>query len=532
MRRIFFALILLCWFLLGTDVVAQSSVPTDTITSPTLHVYSRMVLLDVTVTDAKGKPIHGLSPSDFHISDNNRPQKISSFEEHDTDQKTPYQPAIRDLGTYSNDGIIHPPPVFNLILIDTNTIDLPEQMYLSDQLNRFIDQLPATQPIAIYDRWGDRAMLLQDFTAEHIPLLKAVRKAIPHSTLPGSSTYSDFDTLNQILAYIGNIPGRKNVLWFTGRSTLSLEPRAGGVPWADRMQRDEDLRDIYDKLEAARISLYPIDANGLVYVPANSEGRKTVLDQKGIAGIFDQHSLMSNMAAATGGKAYYNDNGLSQVLSQVVTNDASYYTLTFSPDDLHLDNRWHRLKLKVDQPYELSFRQGYFDDGINNAAGTPKRGMRTLLRSNSRTELVPDNHSEPIIFEAKVLPASDLPRPMVGQKNNPPNRPARRGEVTYTIHYTVPLDAFLQEAKGPNGTLKVGAAVMSFNQYGSRVGWLSQSFHLSFSKITAAGADRRIAFDQSVNLPKGDDSLYLAIWDVSTGRLGGMEIPLTVRANR
>lgn len=517
-----------------TNVVAQSSVPPDGASSPTLHLYSRLVLLDVAVTDGNGKAIHGLSQSDFHIFDNNLPQKISSFEEHVVDPTTPYQPATTGSRTYSNDVLIHPPPVFNLILIDTNTIDLPEQMYLYDQLNRFINQLPVTQPIAIYSRWGDRAMLLQDFTAEHPPLLKAVRKAIPRQTLPGSSSYSDFDTLKQILAYIGKIPGRKNVLWFTGRSTLYLASRPGGGPWADRTQGDADLRDVYDQLEAAQISLYPIDANGLVYIPAKSEngGQKAMINRNATEGLFDQHNLMSNMAAATGGKAYYNDNGLSQIVSQVVTNDAIYYTLTFSPDDLHLDNKWHRLKVKVDQPYELSFRRGYFDDGMNNGSGAPRRAMRTLLRSSSRTELVPDNQREPIIFQAKVLPAADLPRPMVGQKNNPPNRSPKRGEITYTIHYTVPLDAFLQNAKGSDGTLKVGAAVMSFDQYGRRVGWLSQSFHLSFSKATANGPDRRIAFDQSVNLPKGNDSLYLAIWDVSTGRVGGMEIPVTVQQNR
>jgi len=532
MRRLVF-LILLSLPTWKTQTVAQSPTPPATVgqTSPTLHVYSRLVLLDVTVTDRKGMPIHGLTRSDFQILDNNRPQKIASFEEHVADLKTPYQPATTTPGIYSNEVLVHPPPVFNLILIDTNTIGIREQMFLYDQLNRFISELPAGQPVAIYHRWGDYTMLLQDFTADHELLLKAVRKAIPRLPIPGYSSYSDLDTLKQILAYIGTIPGRKNVLWFTGGSSLYLEPKPTGDdlngPSVDEVQFESDLRYIYDQMEADRVSLYPIDAAGLVYVkPDIRTGQHEIL------GVFDQHSLMSDMAAATGGRAYYNNNGLSQIASQVIADDGSYYTLTYSPDDLHVDNKWHKLKVKVEGPScELSYRQGYFDDGVNNAATPPKRESRSLLRSSSNAERVPDTHDEPIIFQAQVLPAAKFPPAMVGQALNPPQQPPKRGQITYTIHYTVPLDAFVKTTKGRKGTFKVGAAVMSFDQYGSRVGWLSQTLHLSLNEEPSKGKQSQIAFDQSVNLPKGNDSLYLVIWDASTGRIGGLEVPVEVRTN-
>lgn len=538
MRRCAFPvfLVLLHLLTLGREAVAQSSTapsPTNP-AAPTFHVYSRLVLVDVTVSDNKGNPIHGLKRSDFHIFDDNRPQDISSFEEHVTDGKTVYESAASSPGTYSNEVLVHPPPVFNLILIDANTIDMPEQMYLYDQLNRFIDKLPADEPVAIYSRWGDYTMVLQDFTANHELLLKAVRRAIPRLPSPGSSTYSEVDTLKQVLATIGAIPGRKNVLWFNGGSALYLEPNPTGDnlngPSVSEVQIESDLRDIYDQLEADRVSLYPIDARGLVYLPANRPGQG---GQKAIVAMFNQHSLMSDMAAATGGRAYYNNNGLSQIASQVVSNDASYYTLTYSPDDLHLDNKWHKLKVNVGEPsYKLSYRQGYFDDGVNGAAKPSKRGARTVLRAGGRTERVPDTHDEPIIFEAEVLPAADLPPPMVGQKPNPPERSPKRGETTYTIHYKVPLNAFLQRSNGRDRTLKVGAAVMSFDQYGSRVGWLSQTLHLSFNESQSEGAQSKIEFDQSVNLPKGNDSLYVAVWDALSGRIGGLGVPVEVRSRK
>ena len=48
---------------------------------PTLHVTSREVIVDVEVTDANGKPVHGLKQSDFSIEENGKPQPIRSFEE-------------------------------------------------------------------------------------------------------------------------------------------------------------------------------------------------------------------------------------------------------------------------------------------------------------------------------------------------------------------------------------------------------------------------------------------------------------------
>ena len=44
---------------------------------PQFGVQSRLVLVPVTVTDAKGRPVDGLEPGDFAIFDNGRPQKAT-----------------------------------------------------------------------------------------------------------------------------------------------------------------------------------------------------------------------------------------------------------------------------------------------------------------------------------------------------------------------------------------------------------------------------------------------------------------------
>jgi len=503
---------------------SPAQAPGPTAPTSTLKVNSRLVLVDVTVANAQGKPVHGLAQQEFQVFDNNHPQKISTFEEHVDTPKAAYQPAATEPGDYSNDYLIHPPPVFNLILIDTNTLDMAAQMYLYDQLNRFIDELPQNQPVAIYHRWGDYTLPLQDFTANHELLHKAVRKAIPRPRIPGHATYSDRDTLKQVLGYIRTIPQRKNVLWFNGGSNAFLRPPPSNdavFETVGELQLIDQLRDMYDELEAARVSLYPIDVRGLVNLGPDPDQNRAR---------FEQHSLSSDMAQSTGGKAYYNDNGLHQIASRVITDDASFYTLTYSPDDLRLDNKWHKLKVKIEgHNYDLSYRQGYFDDGVNGATKPAKRGTRTLLRAYGRTQSVPDNQNEMIVFQARVLPSKEMPPAMVGQKPNPPEQAPKHGETTYTVHYTVPLDVFVQGSNGRKGTLQIGAAVMKFDQYGGRKGWLSQTLHLSFKQPQTKDSNAQIAFDQSMNLPKGNDTLFLVLWDASTGRVGSMQVPVSVR---
>jgi hypothetical protein len=47
----------------------------------TLRVTSRETVMDVTVTDAKGRAIHGLKQYDFVVKEDGKPQPVRSFQE-------------------------------------------------------------------------------------------------------------------------------------------------------------------------------------------------------------------------------------------------------------------------------------------------------------------------------------------------------------------------------------------------------------------------------------------------------------------
>ena len=137
----FLALALLCPAQLRAQTLADSS-------TYTFQADTHLVLIDVTVTDAKDNPVHDLPQFAFRVFDNKQPQLIVSFEEHKGIPAATILPATTP-GVYSNDYLLHLPPVLNIVLIDIANMNMADQIYLSDQLTAFLNKQPDGQPLAI-----------------------------------------------------------------------------------------------------------------------------------------------------------------------------------------------------------------------------------------------------------------------------------------------------------------------------------------------------------------------------------------------
>ena len=479
----------------------------------TLQVQSRVVLTDVTVTDRHGNPVPGIPQSDFMILDNGRPQKIASFEEHrQPAQERPAAATPAAPGVFSNAYLADPPAVVNVILIDATTIDVVDQMYLYEQMQHFVEKLPAGDVTAVFDRRGDTAIELQDFTSDHDKLLTAIRKAIPYPKRPGAWMASEYDTLIQMGTYLAQMPGRKNLLWFTGGSNLYLTPDPADAAIAASMQP------IYDMLEAERIALYPIDARGLTVGFSMAMGA--------------QQMLMEQQAQATGGHAFYNTNGLALAAERVLDTDGSYYTLTYSPDDLRGNGKWHKVRIRLrGGDYQLSYRRGYFDDGGSGAPNSPgaapgqKPPMRTVLRADGTKVQVPEDRGIPIVFQAQALPAAD---PSAAPAN--PGKPPGRGESAYVVRYKVPAtEIYPHSVEGNQGKDLLGSGILVFDRYGERIERRLDQVALHVNQEAEKNlAHPLVEFDTSVNLPWGDDYLLVAVWDQTSGRMGMLSLEVNV----
>jgi VWFA-related protein len=511
------SLTVLMFLLSGSSVAAYAQSQQPPPPSPdqpyTIQTISRVVLTDVTVTDGKGNPVHGLPKSAFQIFDNNKTETIASFEEHSgTAAAAPIETTVGAKGTYSNEYIEHLPPVLSVVIIDIANLSIPDQMYLNYELTKFFEKQPIGQPLAIYLRAGNGCFLLQNFTSDSALLLAAVHKAIPRIPPTGREYLSDIDTLNQIAGYLSQLPGRKNVLWFSGGSTAYLREDA------DLYDDPQRWRNLYDELEQERIAVYPIDARGLTMY----SGRL----------MWAQHAEVNETALATGGQAFYNNNGLKEIAGHVLDSDGSFYTLTYTPHDFHFDNKWHKVSVKLNvDGYQLSYRRGYFADGSPGGAAQPeKTRARTRLMANGEKVQLPEMRSTPIIFQARVLPASD---PAVA--SSPPlgttiQAPApKKGAVPYSVRYALPVDALTKQTIDGKPQVTFGVAAIVLNRDGRAVDSHAEKVTVTLNgEVIRAHPDIALALDQRLNLKKDDEYLYLAVWDMTSGRLGTLQVPVQV----
>lgn len=478
----------------------------------TLGVKARVVLTDVTVMDKHGNPVTGLTESDFRILDNERPQRLTSFEEH-REQLAKLAEASATPGSFGNDYLRHPLGQVTVILFDTTTIGVVDQMYLFQQMKRFVESLPAGEPVAVFTRWGDVAVELASFTDDHETLMTAIKGAIPRLQQPGAWMASDLDTLQQMALYLNQIPGRKNLVWFTGGSRLLLTPNPAAIPM-DPAVDPGVRRAIYDVLEAERIAIYPIDARGL-----------TAVFGRAAMAVAAQQMQMRQDAAATGGTAYVNTNGLALAAQHILATDGNYYTLTYSPNDLKDDAKWHRVEVKLARgDYQLSYRHGYFDDGSNRRGSTGN--TRTVLRPGGNKVEVPNN-SEPIVFSVEITPVPAGPPPAPG------NSALKHGQMRYAVRYSVPVqEVFAAKAKahGDVGTAELGAALWAFNHDGEPVARsaINVTLDVDEQKVRTA-PNPAVIFSQAINLPQGRHYLYLALWDAMTGRIGTVNAVVEVK---
>jgi VWFA-related protein len=509
--------------------VFAASLSAQTAQNPgyTIQTNTRLVLTDVTVTDSHGNPVHGLKSSDFQILDNHKEESISSFEEHVTQPTAAFQTVAAAPGSYSNDFLQHLPPVLNIVVIDIKNIEIEDQMYLSEKLVQLIDTLPAGQPLAIYWCRGANTILLQNYTSDHALLLSAVHKALPRFPPTGREFLSDLNTLQQIAFDLRQIPGRKNILWYTGGSTLVLRPDGDGF----QMQDSEDeakMRAIYDELETERIAIYPIDARGLTVTGA-SFGNTIQLAQ---------HAQMEQVAYATGGKAFYNSNGLDSIAANLLNDDGSFYTLTYAPHDFQQDNKWHKVEVKLkgrDSGDTLNYRRGYFADAFadrgDGALKMANNNPRRLLSGGTVSAEDADSQSQPIIFQVDVLPSAGLPPEKAKADVLVPFDPAKQksGTVTYSIRYALPLDVFAIKSVNGKSQVTLGIAAMAFNQSGSVASQTADEVEVFLKdNRTSIPLNTYVSVRQQINLPRGDDSLYCAVWDRTNHRIGTIRVPLKV----
>ncbi len=422
----------------GPTILSAQQTPAD-VPAITIRTSTRLVVVDVVVTDKKGQPVTGLKAEDFAVEENGKKQKVSVFVPPGIANRT--APAPATAGVFSNHPeTLTPAGVPTVLLLDATNSPFKEQAYGRSQMLKYVvEQAQSGRPMAVVTL-TDRLRVLQQFTSDRQVLLTAIKNFRPQDQIlqsgapapeshgvtdgPGSGAISasvalagqavqafadlqigynierrtmiTLEALRSLSRMLGGLPGRKNVVWLTANLPFDLVPEdramtdaelladlpgqgrqrsvnvnaAGSMAAEQRNLHGQAIREAESQLASASIAIYPVDLNGLVSGMESSAARggsvyndSAVSDRAiiQVSSLQATHGTMEEVAAQTGGKAYFNQNDIKDGIALAASDEKASYSLGYYPENKKWDGKMRNIKVKVAQgDTQLRYRKGYF----------------------------------------------------------------------------------------------------------------------------------------------------------------------------
>jgi len=589
--------ICVCMGVMSTPVsVSAQGSPADvsqtTASGVVLRSNTNLVLLDV-VVDEKGRAAHSIDKRRFHVFEDGKEREISSLDEHITaDGAQPLKQTVLPAHVYSNQPLYPAQAAVNVLLLDGLNTTALDQMRTRQQMLEYLGTIPPGTPLAIFTLTS-KLRLVQGFTTEPATLVAALKssKALPQQTtlqdaeLTGSPVSvanggsmsegggdgsglrtpgalqlfasdiaavqtdlrvrTTMDALRSLARYLDGIPGRKNLIWFSGSFPVSMDPeKVTSDSFRGMQDYSEELRKTSVAMNAARVAVYPVDARGLMTLPsydvayrpsnsANRGGQSSAMARDNNAAtdsLLAEHFAMEQLAEDTGGRAFVNTGDFKGAVAEAIGHGGSYYSLAFTPATKGEPGKFHKLRVKVDGgSYVLAYRHGYFADDRGMQGSRLGNGLM-----NEATQRGVPQATE-IVFEARVL-AADGPElkdePTVRSGGSAGAMAASFKGLAKRYVVDVRLDAaslaFSTDAQGTRKA-QVELALVAYDGDGVRVNTVDQGLGLNLTseqylRMTRSGIPLRALID----LPGGPVFLRVAIRDIGAAKVGSLEVPLMV----
>jgi VWFA-related protein len=556
----------------------------------TLRLTSRAVLVDVIVSDSSGKPVTQLSRDAFSVTEQGKPQAISFFEENgNTPPARSVEMPKMPPDVFTNFSPFPEPPAVNVLLLDSLNTRMENQSNVHQQALQFLKTAKPGTRMAIFTM-GLGLHFIQGFNDDPSVLLAALsnkkNNAVETSVMlkgqeetnaqekllgimstpegNGASAASPgmiaalqgfikendtsrsidrihltLENLQRLAAFLQGFPGRKNIIWFSEKAPalfVTGSDAAGGVASGTAAIGDE-IKKTLAMLAAARAAIYPVDARGTsVNAQYMAENNPAVISTAGEAiseEDMDRNSDQANaqiLADQSGGKAFANTNGLSNVIGKIASTSSHFYTLSYSPTNAKMDGTFRNIKVKVQGgEYKLSYRRGYF------AVEDALPGRSLAVRNQEVQKLASKNPGavDPLLpFMDLGMPQSQqilykiLVVPTAAAQNEPADK---KNQEHYKVDFAIDLKDLnlnLDTDGLHKGTLNISLIV--YDRYGNIV---SREDHLVALNIKpdayAMFQNTGVQLHAQLAVPNGNYWLRSGIYDRASRKVGTMEIPLS-----
>jgi VWFA-related protein len=347
-------------------------------------------------------------------------------------------------------------------------------------------------------------------------------------------TLITIEAMKELARMLGGLPGRKNVVWLTSSLPFDLIPEdrsmndaelladlpsvrqksvgtnaGGSLASQQRELHGQEIREAESQLANAGVAIYPVDLNGLVsgMESSSTRGGSVYSDQAISSRAADQvsdlqssHGTMEEVAAQTGGKAYFNQNEIKDGIALAALDEKGSYSLGYYPENKKWDGKLRNIKLKLSQgDAQLRYRKGYF-------AIEPGPAKDHNYEHDVAAALAVDAPATQVSFMAQAKPTDP-------------------GKIR--VLFLVDAHTLTAEEAGGNKKMNVNFYSSIWGANGQNLGGQIIKVDKSFDAATYQQIlDRGMMVPIDMEIPAGGTELRLAVLDNKTGFIGTVSGPL------
>jgi VWFA-related protein len=375
------------------------------------------------------------------------------------------------------------------------------------------------------------------------------------------------DAMMLLARYLSGISGRKNIVWLSGSFpiAIALGPVSSN-PWIDNPNFTYKIQRATNLLADAQVAVYPVDVRGLQVfttsldtsagvarprsfqppnpktpaqpsnpkTPASSPAPRPMPEGMGFANQADERDTLTQFAAATGGKAFFNTNDIREAIATANEQGSNYYSFSYSPTNKVYNGKFRKIKVQLAQKgYKLYYRQGYFADDVNMAAkeaALARNAIATAMHFGSPP-------AREVQFSVRVWPVGGkkkVDRASIGEVNMasrkkqplPPQVEVQHYVIDYTLDGSA-LHFFAQQDGSFDNSLAL--MITSFGAEGRMLTGMStvakSNLPADVYKRVSAGD---VGFLEEVDIPVDATSMRLGVQDQMSNHLGTVDVPLPV----
>ena len=398
---------------------------------PTIHVSSNLVIETVSVKDKQGKSIPGLGIKDFAITEDGVPQKISFCEYQELpDTMTPLPPAAKgteDIKIYNRlsrtqisaekpGEVKYKDKRLLALYFDMTAMPPTDQMRAEIAAEKFIRQnMTEADLVSIMRYNGASVDVLQDFTADRNRILSILETLVVGEG-QGDAESSSGDDASDTGAAFGQDDSEFNI-FTTDRQLAALQTAAESLSRLNEkkeliyfasglnlngLDNQAQLHATEDAAIKAGVSFWAVDARGLV---ANAPMGNATQGSPGGAAMYTGGSIGAGvsrfqqsqdtlyaLAGDTGGKAFLDNNDLTQGIVQAQKAVSNYYIIGYYTSNDALNGKFRKIKVTYGANTEakLDYNQGYFagkEWGKFNTADKERQLEDALMQGDPWTDL-------------------------------------------------------------------------------------------------------------------------------------------------